>query len=144
MIKNAEIANSTLCRSQIKNHGLKQRNLAIEDSALTSMDPLLHPAKPACGNLEREDRSCAKIADQETVKKGRRDYRDRATISERFSSPVKKLTATVGRLRSVGVCEPGLAYTVGRRANLLQKSDSVAALLGKGRMKDHQQVGRCG
>ena len=131
-----EIAKQHLVAKQIKNHGLKEKEFSIEDSALTSMIRY-YTREAGVRNLERE---IAKVARKSLTKIIKKEV-DSITVTgdniEDFLG-VKKYRYGLAELEDqVGVVT-GLAYTsVG--GELLQIE--ALRLPGKGRMKTTGKLG---
>ncbi|NOR32672.1 MAG: endopeptidase La, partial [Sulfitobacter sp.] len=131
-----EIAKQHLVAKQIKNHGLKAKEFAIEDSALTSMIRY-YTREAGVRNLERELAKVARKSLTKIVKKEAESITVNADNIEDFLG-VKKYRYGLAELEDqIGVVT-GLAYTsVG--GELLQIE--ALRLPGKGRMKTTGKLG---
>ncbi|WP_176250073.1 MULTISPECIES: endopeptidase La [unclassified Sulfitobacter] len=131
-----EIAKQHLVPKQIKNHGLKAKEFAIDDSALTSMIRY-YTREAGVRNLEREIAKVARKSLTKIVKKEAESITVTGDNIEDFLG-VKKYRYGLAELEDqVGVVT-GLAYTsVG--GELLQIE--ALRLPGKGRMKTTGKLG---
>ena len=131
-----EIAKQHLVAKQIKNHGLKAKEFAIEDSALTSMIRY-YTREAGVRNLEREIAKVARKSLTKIIKKDATSITVNEDNIEEFLG-VKKHRYGLAELEDqVGVVT-GLAYTsVG--GELLQIE--ALRLPGKGRMKTTGKLG---
>jgi ATP-dependent Lon protease len=131
-----EIAKQHLVAKQIKNHGLKAKEFAIEDSALTSIIRY-YTREAGVRNLEREIAKIARKSLTKIVKKEAESITVNADNIEDFLG-VKKHRYGLAELEDqIGVVT-GLAYTsVG--GELLQIE--ALRLPGKGRMKTTGKLG---
>ncbi len=131
-----EIAKQHLVAKQIKNHGLKAKEFAIEDSALTSIIRY-YTREAGVRNLEREIAKIARKSLTQIVKKEAESITVNADNIEDFLG-VKKYRYGLAELEDqIGVVT-GLAYTsVG--GELLQIE--ALRLPGKGRMKTTGKLG---
>ncbi|MEM5519339.1 endopeptidase La [Sulfitobacter sp. AS59] len=131
-----EIAKQHLVAKQIKNHGLKAKEFAIEDSALTSMIRY-YTREAGVRNLEREIAKVTRKSLTKIVKKEAESITVNADNIEDFLG-VKKYRYGLAELEDqIGVVT-GLAYTsVG--GELLQIE--ALRLPGKGRMKTTGKLG---
>ena len=131
-----EIAKQHLVPKQIKNHGLKAKEFAIDDSALTSMIRY-YTREAGVRNLEREIAKVARKSLTKIVKKEAESITVTGGNIEDFLG-VKKYRYGLAELEDqVGVVT-GLAYTsVG--GELLQIE--ALRLPGKGRMKTTGKLG---
>ncbi|SFS49174.1 ATP-dependent Lon protease [Sulfitobacter marinus] len=131
-----EIAKQHLVAKQVKNHGLKAKEFAIEDSALTSMIRY-YTREAGVRNLEREIAKVARKSLTKIVKKEAESITVNADNIEDFLG-VKKYRYGLAELEDqIGVVT-GLAYTsVG--GELLQIE--ALRLPGKGRMKTTGKLG---
>ena len=131
-----EIAKQHLVAKQVKNHGLKAKEFAIEDSALTSMIRY-YTREAGVRNLEREIAKVARKSLTKIVKKEADEITVTGDNIEDFLG-VKKHRYGLAELEDqIGVVT-GLAYTsVG--GELLQIE--ALRLPGKGRMKTTGKLG---
>ena len=131
-----EIAKQHLVAKQVKNHGLKAKEFAIEDSALTSMIRY-YTREAGVRNLEREIAKVARKSLTKIVKKEAEEITVTGDNIEDFLG-VKKHRYGLAELEDqIGVVT-GLAYTsVG--GELLQIE--ALRLPGKGRMKTTGKLG---
>ncbi|HBB85342.1 MAG TPA: endopeptidase La, partial [Sulfitobacter sp.] len=131
-----EIAKQHLVQKQIKNHGLKEKEFKIEDSALTGMIRY-YTREAGVRNLEREIAKVARKSLTKIVKKEAENVTVTGDNLEDFLGVRKHRYGLAEEKDQIGVVT-GLAYTsVG--GELLQIE--ALRLPGKGRMKTTGKLG---